>query len=347
MTNSKLTADQKRKFYRDGFLILRNIIPQDQVNAARREFFKRMGSLRGSAQQAVASKEMTALESSVMQLARAGVEETFTNLMNETPLMPIMTELLGPIHRVEGAQLATLFPSGDADNVNEAGYRNADTPNFGWCGHLDGLWNGATGTPPVDRSLSPDEEAAWNESPSTNGAARYYPELNSNIANFAALVGVPLSDQRKAGAGNLGLLKGAHKRIERFFKWQREQGGPLGPEGPGWDRIDRSAPHAHGLVHYPLKVRSAYKRSAAASFDGHYWPKPTLVKVKPGDAVIVHWATPHSSTRVMGPDPRLMVYFRTRPERPEEFKRSYPDAICNNWLEWPGMTRVLEQDAAH
>ena len=44
----------------------------------------------------------------------------------------------------------------------------------------------------------------------------------------------------------------------------------------------------------------------------------------------------------MGPDPRLMVYFRTRPERPEAFKRAYPDAICNNWLEWPGMREVTE-----
>ena len=117
--------------------------------------------------------------------------------------------------------------------------------------------------------------------------------------------------------------------------------GPLGPEGPGWDRVDSNVPNEHGLVHYPLKVRRAYKRGAAKSSDGHYWPKPTLVRVKPGDAVIMHWATPHSSTRVMGPDPRMMVYFRTRPERPEAFKRSYPDAICNNWHEWPGMAEVL------
>ena len=36
------------------------------------------------------------------------------------------------------------------------------------------------------------------------------------------------------------------------------------------------------------------------------WPRPTLVKYKPGDAVLVLWHTMHSSTRVEGPDPRCM-----------------------------------------
>lgn len=340
--NERLDVEQKRRLARDGFLILRDVIPLELVTAARRALNEAVGALRGSAMRAVATKTVDSLAPSVAQATAAGGSPTFTDLFNETPLISIMTDLLGPVPPAQGAQLATLYPSSDDDHVNEAGYRVADTPNYGWCGHLDGLWNGATGTPPTDRKLSEDEEQAWNETPSTNGAARYYPDLNTNIANFAALVGVPLSDQRAPGAGNLGLLKGAHRRIERFFQWQREQGGPLGPEGPGWERVDRSAPNEHGLVHYPLKVRRAYKRGATQSFDGHYWPKPTLIKVKPGDAVIVHWATPHSNTRVMGADPRLMVYFRTRPERPDAFKRSYPDAICDNWHEWPGMAEAVK-----
>ncbi|MBS03857.1 MAG: hypothetical protein CMQ24_14270 [Gammaproteobacteria bacterium] len=342
MTGERLTLEEKRRLARDGFLILRDVVPLDRVNAARRTLNEAMGALRGSAMRAVAAQTLEDLEPSVNQLAAAGVQPQFVDLFNETPLISIMSDLLGHVPPAAGAQLAALYPSVDDDQVNEAGYRNADTPNYGWCGHLDGLWNGATSTPPVDRKLSDGEERAWHETPSTNGTARYYPELNTNIANFAALVGVPLSDQRQAGVGNLGLLKGAHRRIEKFFQWQREKGGPLGPEGPGWERIDDNVPNEHGLVHYPRKVRDAYRRGAAQSFDGHYWPKPTLIKVKPGDAIIVHWATPHSSTRVMGPDPRLMVYFRTRPERPEAFKRAYPDAICNNWLEWPGMREVTE-----
>ena len=81
------------------------------------------------------------------------------------------------------------------------------------------------------------------------------------------------------------------------------------------------------------------------------WPRPTLVKCKPGDAVLVLWHTMHSSTRVEGPDPRCMyanlcmllwqgslvtsdqgfcgrVYFRiSSPLRPEGNQRICPDAM--------------------
>ena len=101
-----------------------------------------------------------------------------------------------------------------------------------------------------------------------------------------------------------------------------------------------SAPNKHGLVHYPEKVKKAYKRGAITSDTGQVWPRPTFLKMKPGDAVIVHWATPHSSSQVLGTDPRLMVYFRTVAQsRPEEFLTVYPEAQCNNWLEWRGMER--------
>ena len=42
------------------------------------------------------------------------------------------------------------------------------------------------------------------------------------------------------------------------------------------------------------------------------------MKLKPGDAVIVHSLTPHSATRVFGVEPRFMVYFRcVSAKRPE------------------------------
>ena len=132
--------------------------------------------------------------------------------------------------------------------------------------------------------------------------------------------------------------------MEAFLRWQRDQGGPLGPEGPGCPRVDEKAPNNHGLVHYPPGVKKAYERGAVVSKTGQIWPEPTFMKVRAGDAVLVHWATPHSSSRVESDEPRLMVYFRTISGlRPESFLSVYPDAICDNWLEWPGMSDVVDK----
>ena len=173
--------------------------------------------------------------------------------------------------------------------------------------------------------------------PAENGALKYHPDHNANIACFTALVGIALSDQAVEGTGNLGLLKGGHHQMEAFFRWQREQGGPLGPEGPGWPRVNETAPNKHGLIHYPNTIKDAYLQDAVTSNNGYVWPKPTFMKLRPGDAVIVHWATPHGGSRVLGADPRLMVYFRILVERPQAFRKVYPDAMCDNWLEWLGM----------
>ena len=32
---------------------------------------------------------------------------------------------------------------------------------------------------------------------------------------------------------------GAHHAVQAFFRMQRAKGGPLGPEGPGWPRVER------------------------------------------------------------------------------------------------------------
>ena len=184
----------------------------------------------------------------------------------------------------------------------------------------------------------------WYRDPATNGVNRCHPEFNCNMSNFTTLAGVALSDQRQEGAGNLGLLKGAHRKLERFFREQREAGGPLGPDGPGWPREHLEAPNGHGLRHYPDAVRESYERNAAFTADGHMWPKPTLMKLAPGDAVIVHQATPHGATLIDGPDPRFMLYFRTTPKsRPEQNRRIYPEALCDIWLEWKGMHSYVKR----
>ena len=171
--------------------------------------------------------------------------------------------------------------------------------------------------------MTREEAEAWNREPSTNGCLKTHPDLGVNIRNFAALVAVSLSDQTTEGSGNLGVLRGAHHEIERLFQHQRDAGGPLGPDGPNWERIDQDAPNGCGLRHYPDAVRAAYEKDAAKTRDGKRWPKPTLLRLAPGDAAIVLHAVPHSATRVAGGKPRLMAFFqdhapcppRTKPRR--------------------------------
>lgn len=113
-----------------------------------------------------------------------------------------------------------------------------------------------------------------------------------------------MSDQLNDGDGQVGLLPQCHHAIEKHFQYQRDQGaphlhfllahsfphtamkspygagGPLGPDGPGWERIDRNAPNGHGLIHYPLSVREEMERlhGYETTPDGHRWPKPELVR---------------------------------------------------------------------
>lgn len=261
-------------------------------------------------------------------------------LLNDSALKPILEHALGaPICEAHGAQLATLFPARPNNYVNESGYRDCDTPFLGWHGHLDGLWNGATPMhQDISTPMSAEAFALWSASPSGNGQAREFPEHGANIANFTTLLGIALSDQRDVGAGNLGVLAGAHHPTAKFFRSQRASGGPLGPDGPGWPRIDHAAPNRCGLRHYPDIVRAAFAADAAHTADGKLWPKPTLLQLAPGDAVIALHGLPHSATRVEGPDPRLMAYFRiTSSARPKPNVRVYPDALCDPWLEWRGL----------
>jgi hypothetical protein len=102
-----------------------------------------------------------------------------------------------------------------------------------------------------------------------------------NLGNYTCLVGVSLSDQSVEGCGNLGLLRGAHERMQEFFRHQAACGGPLGPGGPLWPRFDHNSPNGWGVVHYPAFVREAFLEDAAYTADGKVWPKPTEVLLSP------------------------------------------------------------------
>jgi len=334
---------QSRRFHRQGYLKVQRIIPLEMVEAAKKIIFSRIGALRASAGASVKSGNVEALAEPSRLMGSAGGEEIFLDLFNKTGLKKIVERGIG--HRVlppHSAQLATLFPGVPDGATNEYGFLDRETPHYGWTGHLDGLWNGGTPVPKVGSRLQGAKLKAWNANPSTNGVFKENPEFNANIMNFTALVGVALSDQSSLGSGNLGVLRGGHHHMERFFRDQMTKGGPLGPDGPGWERENRKAPNRRGLIHYPRAVRDKYAKKAFRSSDGETWPEPDFLRLKPGDAVIVHSLTPHGGSRVEGPEPRLMVYFRcVSSNRPEANLSVYPRALCDRLLEWQGVKRQL------
>ncbi|MDE0192178.1 MAG: hypothetical protein OXQ90_12545 [Gammaproteobacteria bacterium] len=334
-TTKVLGLRQKRSLFRDGFVVLPGLIEQDRVVAARRLILEHHGRPR-----ATAAKKGTGNEN------HPGQSPLLLGLLDDTPLKEIVEEALGPVDPANGCQLATRFPAAPNDRVNESGYRDRDTPFRGWHGHLDGLWNGANRIhQSIERRMTPEETEAWSREPSTNGCYKAFPDLGANIRNFAALIAVALSDQTAEGSGNFGVLKGAHHEMERFFRAQRDAGGPLGPDGPNWARVDTDAPNGCGLRHYPDAVRAAFPSGARKTPDGKLWPKPTLLRLAPGDAAIVLHAVPHSATRVSRTEPRLMVFFRVTPlARPERNRIVYPEALCEIWQEWPGMADVVAEE---
>lgn len=343
---ASVTREQKERLYRDGYIVLPGAVPAERVQAARRTIFSGIGRLRADAL-TLARHGGDAAADRVSEAARrtagGGGEAVFMDLFGKTAVTEIVRELIGEVLPVRGCQLPTNFPTEPGDHVNESGYRDRDTPFHGWHGHLDGLWNGASRIHQhTDRPMTDAERAAWFRDPASNGCRREFPDLGANVMGFTALVAVALSDQTREGVGNLGLLKGAHHHMERFFRRQRAAGGPLGPDGPFWPRMDAEAPNGGGLRHYPDEVREAFADGAEQTPDGKRWPKPTLLRMAPGDAAIVLHAVPHCATRVEGAEPRMMAYFRiTSAARAEANRRVCPDALCDIWSEWPGMADVV------
>jgi hypothetical protein len=288
---STLTPAQKAALYREGFLILRQAVDQPLVRAARRQIHisQRSGVPTTDANRAVAA------------------------LFNDSALKPLLESGLGvEVPPVAGGQMAVLHPSPLEHKISESGYSLDEIPHYAWQGHLDGLWNGST----APLQTADEDDAAWfgrdqeGIPTGTNGVKFWLDEERSlSISGFSCLVGVAVSDQTMDGDGQVGILPGAHHHMERFFRWQLDQGGPLGPDGPGWPRIDTDAPNGHGLRHYPEVVREQIVRERGGSQtpDGRWWPRPELVKLQAGDAVLVLHAVPHGGSHVAGPDPRMCV----------------------------------------
>ena len=335
------SAAELRALEADGWLVLRGAVPCAMVAAARRRVNASLGAdgLRNDSPSRTSSGNPR-VRGAFDELGRTGA---VLDLLRATAVLPALEAALGGrIKPVTAAQIRLCFPADPSEVVDiDMGVANSAIPHNGWNGHVDGFWNKVYGQNNAGTTLERKELGAGASAPAEADLVAWAkanaPAPGEGLSDFSALVGVPLSAQRLPDAGNLGLLRGGHKMVEAGFRAQRAAGGPLGPGGPGWDRFNANG----GLELYPPAVRElAVKTGAGAAAArvgadvGRLWPRPTQLLLDEGDAVIVHWATPHAAVRNLSADTRYMVYFRVSAEAHVPGEAA---TLCDVWRHWHGV----------
>ena len=358
-----LTVEQKRALYRDGYVVVPNAVAPELVDAAlaRIRRAKKGESLSG--------------------------EREMTDLVNASSVTPVLHEVMGRFDPPTHCQIGVNKRSEPGDHFNNLGYRDRDMPYYGAQTHMDGLITIAApqevqeGTPEeiYHRYFASGPKGDLGRSPDVMGHNMVPmfqdPEMTLGNGSFTAFVFVCLNDQSVEGCGQTALLRGAHHAVERFFRRQYETNGHLGPEGPGWPRLNHDAPNRCGLVYLPDEVREQFlDETSEATPDGRRWPRPTQILMLAGDVCITSYHIPHSGTRnEHGAESRKNIIFRIRNKRRQPDKvangvSDHPDrgqmgewleyeegndpwerskhALCNMWHEWEGMAEIVAEERA-
>jgi len=358
-----LSDAQKRTLYHDGFVIVKGAVSQSLVDAARARIrnAERGENLSG--------------------------DKAMTDLVNASGVTPILYEVMGNFDPPSASQVGVLKKRAPGTHYNSLGYRDCDMPYFGSQLHMDGnitinspqSVQEGTAAEIYRRHFAAGPSGDLGRSPLVMGHNMtpmfQDPEMTLALGSFTAFVFVCLNDQREPGCGQTSLLKGGHHVSERFFRWQMEQNGHLGPEGPGWPRLNHDAPNRCGMNYLPESILNAFiDDSCERTPDGRRWPKPTQALMEPGDACIAMWHIPHDASRnVNGTESRKNIIFRIRNKKRQPAHvatgvSDHPDrgwrgewldyepgnnpwerskfAMCNMWHEWDGMTRIVAEESA-
>ncbi len=347
--SGSLSDDQKHALKRDGFVVVKNVIPRQVAARAK----------------AVISQNPTRIVH--------GDNPAINGLYNESALRDVMLEAMGPHTPPVNAQVAVTLP-----NYADAVVRGKATADYAPKAHVDGGWAGLCPMPRSEILASGETLETWGRAgdPRSMGPAGGAPlwqdrERTLAIGSYTALVGVCLNDQRRPGKGQFAVRRGAHEAVEAFFRRQRADGGPLGGGGPDWPRLIPAGQDAAYAGVMPSAMEAGYP-DTRFEHEGWAWPELTPVLMEEGDTVIALHALPHTATPNRSADPRVNVFFRIRrfrqnnpyegderigwgvsdhPDRAlnGEFL-DYPDGydpfqtsiakLCDHWSEWDGMRGV-------
>ena len=360
LTADTLTDEQKRQLYRDGYIIVKQAIAPELVAAAR----ARMKSPKGG--------------------ENLGSTEEMLNLVNASQVTPILHDVMGQFDAPIASQVGVAEQRAPGEHFNNLGNRDNGQPYYGAQLHMDGLCT--IGVPQevqqgshediYNRYIASGPKGDLGRSPDVMGnnfvPLFQDPQCTLGMGSFTAFVFACLSDQMVAGCGQTALIPGAHHVTQEFFRWQRSQGDKMGPEGPGWPRIDYDAENNCGLVYLPQRVREQLLDDTCESTpDGRKWPRPTQILMEPGDVCITLFHMPHSGTRnENGSESRKNIIFRIRnksrqPNHKVNGVSDHPDHgqmgewleyeegnnpwerskhhLCNMWDEWEGMQHIVRE----
>ncbi len=358
-----LTREQKQMLYRDGYIVLKNAVSEEQADAARTRI------------------------NEAKQGEYVGGDKDILDLINASSITPILNEAMGEFDPPIACQVGVLPVTKPGDRFTNLGYQDKDLPYYGAGTHMDGSITIAApqevqeGTPEeiYARHFASGPKGDLGRSPEVMGHNMVPmfedPEMTLGLGSFTAFVFICLNDQTVEGRGQTAVLRGAHHAMEKFFRMQYETNGRLGPEGPEWPRLNYDCPNRCGMVYVPQSVQDQFiDETSESTPDGKKWPRPTQVLMDKGDACITLYHIPHSGTRNEdGTESRKNMIFRIRnkkrqpkvmvngisdhPDRGQrgewlEFEEGNDPwersklAMCNMWDEWEGMQAVVAEQQA-
>ena len=139
-------------------------------------------------------------------------------------------------------------------------------------------------------------------------------DCSLSTGSFTLFAVVCLNDQRQPGRGQFTLARGYHHAMESFYRMQQDRGGIIGPEGPGWPRLDPESPNRSSVNQIPKMVQDLFMdEHARPSADGRLWPRPAQMCMAEGDLCLCLHTIPHSGSRnENGPEPRQNLIWRLR-----------------------------------
>jgi hypothetical protein len=310
----ELTREQKLQIYRDGFIVLRNVIDKKLTSAARKLLEEAEGDLHPGR-------------------ADVGSQPEITNLINESKFSPLLKSLVGDFDAPVGTHVGVL-PVADSK-----AREHSVLPFYDAFIHMDGLTTSLYqhGDPELPHSSlfgteSPEDLELFQkhymkyiqghsmnkipgrhaENIGVNGGMMFQdPDLSLTTGSFTLFAVACLNDQSEVGRGQFSVLRGCHHAMEKFYQMQIEEGGIVGPEGPGWPRISPMVPVAV-REHFLDDNAQPARDEAGGVTKGELFPQPTQCVMEEGDVAITMHAIPHSGSRNEGTEPRLNMIWRIR-----------------------------------
>ena len=102
-----LDRDQKRQFYRDGYIVIKKAVAPEIVEAA-------LDRIR-----------------SAKKGENLGADPAMTDLLNKSSLTPILTDMIGAFDPPIACQVGVVKPRKAGNHFNNIGYRDNDMPYYG------------------------------------------------------------------------------------------------------------------------------------------------------------------------------------------------------------------------